>query len=59
MVVVEPDGPPWVRIQMISNELKVAMSERRLMVMMAGIISGTVMRRNRYMRLAPSVQAAS
>ncbi len=47
IVVVEPDGPPWVRIQMMSKELKVAMSESRLMVMIAGTISGRVMRRRR------------
>ena len=59
IVVVCPEGPPWVRIQMMSKLLKVAISDSIDMVMIAGDISGRVMRRNRVQRLAPSVQAAS
>ncbi len=44
---------------MMSKELKVAISDRIDMVTMAGAIIGRVMRRKRYQRPAPSVQAAS
>ena len=47
IVVVSPLGPPRVRIQMMSKELKVAISDSIDMVTSAGTIIGSVMRRKR------------
>ena len=47
MVVVAPRGPPPVRIQMMSKELKVQIADRSDMVAIAGAICGKVIRRNR------------
>ena len=58
-VVVAPRGPPSVRIQMISKELKVQIAESSAIETITGMICGMVMRRNRYQRPAPSTHAAS
>ena len=47
IVVVSPLGPPRVRIQMMSKELKVEISDSIDMVIIEGTISGRVMRRKR------------